>query len=70
MKRLPLILCIVATALPTQAAILNRWSFHNSAGTIAAGLTIADSISGAAATVVGAGPTGTNRASFTGTALG
>ncbi len=70
MKRLaPLLLTLLTVTGTTHAGLLNRWSFNNAAGTIAAGLTIPDSISGATTTVVGAGPTGTNRASFTGTAL-
>jgi uncharacterized repeat protein (TIGR03806 family) len=70
MPRLALLLCALALSAPVaRAELRQRWSFNNPAGTIAAGLTIADSVSGAIATVVGAGPTGTNRASFTGTAL-
>jgi uncharacterized repeat protein (TIGR03806 family) len=70
MTRIAAILVLLALlSASARAELRHRWSFNHSAGTIAAGLTIADSVSGALATVVGAGPTGTNRASFTGTAL-
>lgn len=51
------------TVLPVRADLVHRWSFNNTAGSAAAGLTLADSVSGATATVVGVSAT------FTGTAL-
>ncbi|BCU77168.1 LamG-like jellyroll fold domain-containing protein [Luteolibacter sp. LG18] len=49
--------------LPLHADLVNRWSFNNAAGNITAGTTVADSISGANATLRGNGST------FTGTAV-
>ncbi len=48
---------------PVFAGLVNRWSFNNAAGAAPAGTTLADSVSGAVATVWGINST------FTGTAL-
>jgi uncharacterized repeat protein (TIGR03806 family) len=47
---------------PAEAALVNRWSFNNAAGTAPAGTTFADSIGGANAVVVGVGATLTGSA--------
>jgi glucose/arabinose dehydrogenase len=60
---------LAALGWAARADLVNRWSFNNPAGSIAPGLTLTDSVSGATITVVGAGPTGANPATFTGAAL-
>ena len=63
------LIALLCALLPVRADLVNRWSFNNSSAFIVAGTMFPDSVSGAMATVVGAGPTGMNQASFTGTAL-
>ena len=56
MKLPALLACLLALACgPARARVVNRWSFDNANGNAPAGTVIADSVSGAAATVRGTG---------------
>ncbi len=55
------------SVLPARAALLNRWSFNNPAGSAPSGTVFLDSVSGIAATVKSG--TGTTSATLTGTAI-
>src|SRR5262245_2352823 len=56
-------LCLALATFSSRAAIVNRWSFNNAAGSGPAGTVITDSVSGSNGVVVG------TNATFTGAAL-
>ncbi len=55
--------CAIVAGLPSHGALVNRWSFNNTAGSAPRGTTMTDSVGAATATVQGNGST------FTGTGL-